>query len=54
MNAARVWNNIRSPTQRSINATGKCQVKVKVKVTLRPTTNRSVSPGLKAHEGLTT
>jgi hypothetical protein len=30
------------------------QVKVKVKVTLRPTTSRSVSPGFKAHEGLTT
>jgi hypothetical protein len=28
--------------------------KVKVKVTLRPTTSRSVSPGFKAHEGLTT
>jgi hypothetical protein len=27
---------------------------VKVKVTLRPTTCRSVSPGFKAHEGLTT
>jgi hypothetical protein len=27
---------------------------VKVKVTLRPTTSRSVSPGFKAHEGLTT
>jgi hypothetical protein len=25
-------------------------VKVKVKVTLRPTTSRSVSPGFKAHE----
>jgi hypothetical protein len=29
------------------------QVKVKVKVTLRPTTSRSVSPGFKAHVGLT-
>jgi hypothetical protein len=29
-------------------------VKVKVKVTLRPTTSRSISPGFKAHEGLTT
>jgi hypothetical protein len=28
-------------------------VQVKVKVTLRPTTSRSVSPGFKAHEGLT-
>jgi hypothetical protein len=28
--------------------------KVKVKVTLRPTTSRSVSPGFKAHVGLTT
>jgi hypothetical protein len=27
---------------------------VKVKVTLRPMTSRSVSPGFKAHEGLTT
>jgi hypothetical protein len=27
---------------------------VKVKLTLRPTTSRSVSPGFKAHEGLTT
>jgi hypothetical protein len=30
------------------------QVKVEVKVTLRPTTSLSVSPGFKAHEGLTT
>jgi hypothetical protein len=29
-------------------------LQVKVKVTLRPTTIRSVSPGFKAHEGLTT
>jgi protein-tyrosine-phosphatase len=29
-------------------------IQVKVKVTLRPTTSRSVSPGFKAHEGLTT
>jgi hypothetical protein len=29
-------------------------LEVKVKVTLRPTTSRSVSPGCKAHEGLTT
>jgi hypothetical protein len=29
------------------------KVKVKVKVTLRPTTSRSVSPSFKAHEGLT-
>jgi hypothetical protein len=28
--------------------------KVRVNVTLRPTTSRSVSPGFKAHEGLTT
>jgi hypothetical protein len=30
------------------------QAKVKVKVTLQPMTSRSVSPGFKAHEGLTT
>jgi hypothetical protein len=30
------------------------KVKVKVKVTLRPTTSRSVSPGFKSHVGLTT
>jgi hypothetical protein len=30
------------------------QLIFKVKVTLRPTTSRSVSPGFKAHEGLTT
>jgi hypothetical protein len=29
-------------------------IKVKVKVTLRPTTSRSVSPGFMAHVGLTT
>jgi hypothetical protein len=32
----------------------KVKVKVRVKVTLWPTTSRSVSPGFKAYEGLTT
>jgi hypothetical protein len=46
-------DSLTQPTQSSTLQPLTTQVKVKVKVTLRPTTSRSVSHGFKDHEGLT-